>query len=56
MHDPHFAARAIFNRSLSDGTRSITALRVPIADAFRGDVRAAGYPALGEGNGLLDGK
>jgi alpha-methylacyl-CoA racemase len=56
MRDPHFAARGIFSRSLTDGARSITALPVPIADAFRGNVRAAGYPALGEGNGLLDGK
>jgi alpha-methylacyl-CoA racemase len=54
LHDPHFAARGIFGRSLQDGGRSITALPVPIAERFRGDARSAGYPGLGEANGLLD--
>jgi hypothetical protein len=29
------------------------ALPVPIADAFRADEPAAGYPPLGEANGML---
>jgi crotonobetainyl-CoA:carnitine CoA-transferase CaiB-like acyl-CoA transferase len=54
LDDPHFAARGMFGRALSDGERSITALPVPIAEQFRGDTREAGYPALGEANALLD--
>jgi hypothetical protein len=39
---------------LSDGAgRSIPALPVPLAPVFR-KIRAAGYPALGESNDLLD--
>jgi crotonobetainyl-CoA:carnitine CoA-transferase CaiB-like acyl-CoA transferase len=53
LRNPHFAAREIFKRTLTDGTRSIQALPVPIAEAFRsGEV--AGYPRLGEANTLLD--
>ena len=51
--DPHFAARGVFDRRLTDGARSIAALPVPIAQQFRGDEREAGYPLLGEGNALL---
>ena len=54
LHDAHFAARAIFDRKLTDGGRSLPALPVPIAERFRGDQREAGYPALGEGNALID--
>jgi crotonobetainyl-CoA:carnitine CoA-transferase CaiB-like acyl-CoA transferase len=53
MRDPHFAARGIFAHRLSDGARSITAVPVPIADAFRDPESRAGYPHLGEGNDLL---
>jgi crotonobetainyl-CoA:carnitine CoA-transferase CaiB-like acyl-CoA transferase len=54
LRDPHFAARGVFRRTLSAGTRSITALPVPVAEAFRGADSAAAYPALGEANQLLD--
>jgi crotonobetainyl-CoA:carnitine CoA-transferase CaiB-like acyl-CoA transferase len=48
LRDPHFAARGVFARTLSDGGRSIPALPVPIAARFRGEAADAGYPALGE--------
>jgi hypothetical protein len=32
----------------------MAALPVPVADAFRDDEQDAGYPELGEANGLLD--
>jgi crotonobetainyl-CoA:carnitine CoA-transferase CaiB-like acyl-CoA transferase len=54
LRDPHFAARGIFRRTLTDGTRSISALPVPVAEAFRGTDIQAEYPALGEANELLD--
>jgi alpha-methylacyl-CoA racemase len=53
MRDPHFAARAVFARALTAGERSMPALPVPVADAFRADEPAAGYPALGEANDTL---
>lgn len=48
LRDPHFAARGVFARTLSDSGRTIPALPVPIDDRFRGDAQDAGYPALGE--------
>jgi crotonobetainyl-CoA:carnitine CoA-transferase CaiB-like acyl-CoA transferase len=54
LRDPHFAARGIFRRTLTDGTHSISALPVPVAEAFRGTDIQAEYPALGEANELLD--
>ena len=54
LADPHFAARGIFDRKLTDGQRSIAALPVPIAAQFRGESREVGYPALGEGDSLLE--
>ena len=53
IKDPHFAARGVFARELTAGGRTITALPVPVADAFRSEARSAGYPELGEANGLL---
>ena len=53
LGDPHFAARGVFDRRLTDGAHSITALPVPIAQQFRGEDRELGYPALGEANPLL---
>jgi alpha-methylacyl-CoA racemase len=54
VRDPHFVARGLFAGELSDGAgRSIPALPVPLAPVFR-KTRAAGYPALGEGNDLLN--
>jgi alpha-methylacyl-CoA racemase len=53
VRDPHFVARGLFAGELSDGAgRSIPALPVPLAPMFR-ETRAAGYPALDEGNDLL---
>jgi hypothetical protein len=43
----------VFARTLTADGRSIPALPVPVASQWRGD-GAAGYPALGEANSLLD--
>jgi alpha-methylacyl-CoA racemase len=51
--DPHFTARAVFARELVGGRKTMAALPVPVADCFRSDSRAIGYPELGEGNDLL---
>jgi alpha-methylacyl-CoA racemase len=53
LADPHFAARGVFARRLAAGGRTIPALPVPVAGAFRADAAEAGYPALGEANALL---
>lgn len=54
LNDPHFAARGVFSRTLAARGRTMTALPVPVADAFRSDEREAGYPELGEANAMLD--
>jgi crotonobetainyl-CoA:carnitine CoA-transferase CaiB-like acyl-CoA transferase len=54
LRDPHFAARGLFARTLSHRGRSVPALPVPIAERFRAQAGDAGYPELGEANGLLD--
>jgi alpha-methylacyl-CoA racemase len=51
--DPHFAARGVFARELSGGGKTIPALPVPVAEAFRGPERRVSYPTLGEANALL---
>lgn len=51
--DPHFKSRGVFERKLTADDRSIPALPVPVASGYRG-ADAAGYPALGEANALLD--
>lgn len=56
LADPHFKARRLFERKLAAGGREIAALPVPVAAAFRSAETAAGYPALGEANSLLDAK
>ena len=53
MRDPHFAARGVFERTLSAAGGAITALPVPVAGAFRAPEQDAGYPELGEANDLL---
>ncbi len=53
LADPHFAARRVFARELCGGGKTIPALPVPVAAAFRADEKQAGYPELGEANGLL---
>jgi crotonobetainyl-CoA:carnitine CoA-transferase CaiB-like acyl-CoA transferase len=54
LADPHFVGRGLFARRLVADGRHIPALPVPVAAAFRGATVEAGYPALGEGNALLD--
>jgi alpha-methylacyl-CoA racemase len=54
VRDPHFVGRGLFAGVLGDGSGlSIPALPVPLAPVFR-ETDAASYPALGEGNELLD--
>ena len=52
LADAHFQARGVFARQLAANGRSIAALPVPIDRAFRSEA-AAGYPALGEDNQLI---
>ncbi|MDB5808482.1 MAG: acyl-CoA transferase [Betaproteobacteria bacterium] len=56
LKDEHFIARGVFAARLGAGGKEMTALPVPVVPAFRANPESAGYPALGEGNGLLDGK
>jgi alpha-methylacyl-CoA racemase len=53
LHDPHFRARGLFDWTLTDGDKSITALPVPVASQFRAHPQSTGYPALGDANDLL---
>lgn len=53
LRAPHFVARGVFARRIAADGRSIAALPVPVAGAFRTDAIEAGYPALGEANSLL---
>ncbi len=53
LADPHFKARGVFDRKLTADGKTLPALPVPVASGYRG-ASAAGYPALGEANGLLD--
>ncbi len=53
LADPHFEARGVFERKLTADGKTLPALPVPIASGYRG-ASAAGYPALGEANSLLD--
>jgi crotonobetainyl-CoA:carnitine CoA-transferase CaiB-like acyl-CoA transferase len=54
VRDPHFVGRGLFAGVLGDGAgRSIPALPVPLAPVFR-DPEERAYPALDEGNELLD--
>ncbi len=53
LADPHFRARGLLDHELQAGGRTIPALPVPVAPAFR-SAAPAGFPALGEANDLLD--
>ncbi|WP_431857821.1 CaiB/BaiF CoA transferase family protein [Azospirillum sp.] len=53
MADEHFVARGVFARRLAADGRTIPALPTPIAMGLRSACPEAGYPALGEANGLL---
>jgi crotonobetainyl-CoA:carnitine CoA-transferase CaiB-like acyl-CoA transferase len=53
LADPHFRARGLFDHELQAGGRTLPALPVPVAAAFRNAAPAA-YPALGEADDLLE--
>jgi crotonobetainyl-CoA:carnitine CoA-transferase CaiB-like acyl-CoA transferase len=53
LADPHFQARGLFAHELQAGGRALPAVPVPVAPEFR-RAAAAGFPALGEANALLD--
>jgi alpha-methylacyl-CoA racemase len=53
LADPHFRARGLFDHRLQAGERSIPAVPVPVARGFR-SASPRGYPALGEGNELIN--
>jgi alpha-methylacyl-CoA racemase len=53
LADPQIVARHLFDRHVVAGGKTIPALPLPIAEAFRAPDRNAGYPALGEMNDLL---
>ena len=50
--DPDFRARGLFGSALAADGKSMPALPMPVAPAFRAG-GSAGYPGLGEANGLL---
>jgi len=54
LADPHFRARQLFDRRVVDGSSSTTAVPVPVVPQFRSPERDAGYPHLGDANGMLD--
>ena len=53
LDDPHFKARGVFDRKVTADGKSILALPVPVADAFRSARAEDGYPALGSANDRL---
>jgi alpha-methylacyl-CoA racemase len=53
LQDPHFQARGLFARRLRAPGAEMTALPMPIAPQFRGDVDGKSYPSLGEGNSSI---
>ncbi|WP_374449863.1 CaiB/BaiF CoA transferase family protein [Stella sp.] len=56
MADPHFVGRSLFSRGLLDGLGGrMPALRTPVVPEMTATPAEAGYPALGEANGLLGG-
>jgi crotonobetainyl-CoA:carnitine CoA-transferase CaiB-like acyl-CoA transferase len=53
LADPQVVARQLFERKVAADAKEMAALPSPIAAPFRSEERSAGYPALGEANGLL---
>jgi len=53
LDDPHFKARGLFSRKVTADGKTVIALPVPVADVFRSGAVEAGYPALGDANGIL---
>jgi alpha-methylacyl-CoA racemase len=54
LNDGHFKARGVFNRQVTADGKSVIALPVPVADAFRNTQTQVGYPALGSDNKILN--
>ena len=54
VNDPHFRARGLFDRRVTTDGGALTAMPVPVADAFRDTASTAGYPRLGQDNGAPD--
>jgi alpha-methylacyl-CoA racemase len=54
FNDPHFRARGLFAHKVLTDAGELTAVPVPVAEAFR-DPTPAGYPRLGADNDLLPG-
>ena len=54
LADPHFLARGLFDRHVTDGDATAPAIPLPVAPQFRGNETAVPYPKLGESNDLLD--
>ena len=52
FNDPHFRARGLFAHKVLTDAGELTAVPVPVAEAFR-DPSPAGYPRLGADNELL---
>ncbi len=53
LNDAHFTARGLFKRKVTADGKTVIALPVPVADAFRSVKMDDGYPALGSANGIL---
>ena len=54
LNDAHFKARGLFDRKVSADGKTLIALPVPVAAAFRNTQTEAGYPALGSDNKILN--
>lgn len=54
LADPHFRARKLFDRRVTDGANGTTAVPVPVVPQFRSEARDVGYPHLGDANGMMD--
>ena len=46
MNDPHFAARGMFSRTVSNGSQSMPALPLPLADVYRDPELSRSSPAM----------
>ncbi|HTT38726.1 MAG TPA: CaiB/BaiF CoA-transferase family protein [Burkholderiales bacterium] len=54
MNDPQFRARGVFSRSVVSDGAALPAVSVPIDEQFRAQRNDLGYPALAEGNAMLE--
>jgi crotonobetainyl-CoA:carnitine CoA-transferase CaiB-like acyl-CoA transferase len=53
IEDPHFVARGLFARRVRTDAGELTAVPVPVVDAFRAQQTSVDYPRLGADNALL---